>query len=77
MGTRLGLLVMFLNHKLGVIGKSHQTRPAERHHYVPPFASLLLGTLPTLLLLFIFEDGTLSMNITRNIIGQKASEIIP
>ena len=59
MGTRLGLLVMFLNHKLkGVIGKSQQTRSAEKHPYVPPLASLLLGTLPTLLLLFIFEDGS-------------------
>ena len=66
MGTRLGLLVMFLNHKLeGVIGKSQQNRPAERHPYVPPLASLLLGTFSTLLLLFIFEDGSLSMKIIR------------
>ena len=65
MGTRLGLLVMFLNHKLeGVIGKSQQNRPAERHPYVPPLASLLLGTFSTLLL-FIFEDGSLSMKIIR------------
>ena len=66
MGTRLGLLVMFLNHKLeGVIGKSQQNRPTERHPYVPPLASLLLGTFSTLLLLFIFEDGSLSMKIIR------------
>lgn len=66
MGTRLGLLVMFLNHKLeGVIGKSQQNRPAERHPYVSPLASLLLGTFSTLLLLFIFEDGSLSMKIIR------------
>ena len=65
MGTRLGLLVMFLNHRLeGVIGKSQQNRPAERHPYVPPLASLLLGTFSTLLL-FIFEDGSLSMKIIR------------
>ena len=65
METRLGLLVMFLNHKLeGVIGKSQQNRPAERHPYVPPLASLLLGTFSTLLL-FIFEDGSLSMKIIR------------
>ena len=65
MGTRLGLLVMFLNHKLeGVIGKSQQNRPAERYPYVPPLASLLLGTFSTLLL-FIFEDGSLSMKIIR------------
>lgn len=71
MGTRLGLLVMFLNHKLeGVIGKSQQNRPAERHPYVPPLASLLLGTFSTLLLLLIFagavfEDGSFSMKIIR------------
>ena len=71
MGTRLGLLVMFLNHKLeGVIGKSQQNRPTERHPYVPPLASLLLGTFSTLLLLLIFagavfEDGSFSMKIIR------------
>lgn len=66
MGTRLGLLVMFWNHKLeGVIGKSQQTRPTERHPSVPPLVSLLLETLPTLLLLFKFEDGSLSMKIIR------------
>ena len=41
------------------------TDPArkKRHPYVPPLASLLLGTFPTLLLLFIFEEGSLSMKI--------------
>ena len=54
----------------GVIGKSQQNRPAERHPYVPPLASLLLGTFSTLLLLLIFagavfEDGSFSMKIIR------------